>query len=83
MQFHNRLRFDEKGNAMFYVFNTCRHFIRTVPNLVYSQTHVEDIDTNGEDHAYDAVRYLFMAHPIVPSAHQAPVFSPKNPLDNF
>ncbi len=83
MQFHNRLRFDEKGNAMFYVFNTCKHFIRTVPNLVYSQIHVEDIDTNGEDHAYDAVRYLFMAKPIAPKQILPPIYSPKNPLDKF
>ena len=41
---------------MLYVFDTCKHFIRTVPNLVYDETDVEDIDTDGEDHIYDELR---------------------------
>ena len=32
---------------MLYVFSTCRHFIRTVPALVYDEKDVEDIDTDG------------------------------------
>ena len=53
MQMHHRLAFDEEGRPMLYVFNTCKHFIRTVPALVYDETNVEDIDTDGEDHIYD------------------------------
>lgn len=64
MQCHYRLAFDEKGIPMFYVFDTCRGFIRTVPNLVYSEKHVEDIDTDTEDHIYDEWRYVCMARPI-------------------
>lgn len=62
MQLHNRLAFDEDGRARFYVFNTCRNFIRTLPSLVYSSTNVEDVDTTQEDHAYDECRYVLMAH---------------------
>jgi phage terminase large subunit len=40
------------------VFETCTNLIRTLPSLVYSKTQPEDIDTTGEDHAYDALRYL-------------------------
>ena len=50
MQFHYRLAFDEEGDCMFQVFNTCKHFIRTFPSLVYSESDVEDIDTDLEDH---------------------------------
>lgn len=50
MQCHYRLAFDEDGDCMFQVFNTCRHFIRTIPSLVYSETDVEDINTEQEDH---------------------------------
>lgn len=50
MQVHHRLAFDEYGQPMLQVFNTCRHFIRTVPNLVYDEKRVEDVDTDGEDH---------------------------------
>jgi hypothetical protein len=40
------------------VMRTCPNFIRTVPTLKQSDNNPEDVDTNGEDHAYDAVRYL-------------------------
>jgi hypothetical protein len=63
-QLHDRLAFDENGIPMMYVFSTCRHFIRTVPALVYSQVDVEDVDTEGEDHIYDATRYVCMERPI-------------------
>ena len=64
MQVHYRLAFDDNGLPMMYVFNTCRAFIRTLPNLVYDSIHVEDIDTTQEDHDYDACRYFLMENPI-------------------
>lgn len=66
MQVHHRLSFDEEGIPLFYCFRTCENFIRTVPNLVYSETDVEDIDTDGEDHIYDEFRYVCMENPIAP-----------------
>ncbi len=62
-QLHNRLAFDARGIPMLYVFSTCRHFIRTLPALVYSQVDVEDVDTEGEDHIYDECRYVCMESP--------------------
>lgn len=64
MQVHHRLAFDEKGYPMMYVFDTCRQFIRTFPNLVYDAVKCEDIDTSMEDHDYDACRYFLMTNPI-------------------
>lgn len=64
MQCHYRLKFDDRGVPMFYTFSTCRHFIRTIPTLIYDETHVEDIDTDGEDHIYDEWRYVCMENPI-------------------
>lgn len=64
MQMHERLRFNEEGKPLLYVFSTCRDFIRTVPTLPYSMYHPEDVDTDGEDHAYDEARYFCMAHPV-------------------
>ena len=69
-QIHNRLAFDEKGVPMLYIFSTCRHMIRTLPALVYSQTDVEDVDTAGEDHAYDELRYCAMLSPVNPPRRQ-------------
>lgn len=71
MQCHYRLAMDENGIPMFYVFNTCKHFIRTIPALIYSETQVEDVDTKMEDHIYDAWRYVCMARPIAPRDNKA------------
>ena len=79
MQVHNRLAFDEGGKAMLYVFKTCRAFIRTLPSLVYSQTRVEDVDTDGEDHIYDETRYVAMERkmkPRVPKKQKIKQFDP-------
>lgn len=81
MQVHHRLAFDEDGWAMLYVFSTCKHFIRTVPNLVYDETDVEDIDTDGEDHIYDELRYVCMQNPIAPRVRKAPEPKPYDPLE--
>ncbi len=42
-------------------FSTCFNFIRTIPALPYDPIKVEDVDTDAEDHAYDAFRYGVMA----------------------
>jgi hypothetical protein len=39
------------------VFNTCNNLIRTLPALPYDKVKQEDIDTDAEDHVYDALRY--------------------------
>ncbi len=72
MQFHYRLAFDNNGIPMMYVFENCRHFIRTVPNLIYDESNVEDINTKSEDHIYDCVRYVLMANPISPRKNHHP-----------
>lgn len=66
MQCHYRLAFDENGVPQFYVFRTCKHFIRTIPLLKYDEKDVEDIDTDLEDHIYDEWRYMMMERPITP-----------------
>lgn len=81
MQMHYRLKFNEDGIPLLYVFRNCRHFIRTLPTLIYDEKRVEDIDTEGEDHAYDAVRYLLMKDPVNPAKKPRPEPKPWNPLD--
>lgn len=49
--------------AKFQAFSTCENFIRTFPALVFDKTIVEDVDSAGEDHAGDAVRYGLMTKP--------------------
>lgn len=45
------------------VFDTCPELIRTLPSLIYDEHKVEDLDTDGEDHAADALRYGIMSRP--------------------
>lgn len=81
MQYHYRLAFDQDGDCMFQVFNTCKNFIRTVPNLTYSATKPEDIDTDLEDHIYDECRYVMMERPISPRINvtrEIPIADPLN-----
>ena len=86
MQCHYRLAFDEEGYPMFYVFNTCKHFIRCIPALVYDETNVEDVNTKQEDHNYDEWRYVCMSRPIEPRINVQPddvewTPPPEDPLD--
>ena len=81
MQCHHRLTFDENAVPMFYCFSTCKHFIRTVPALVYDESDVEDIDTDGEDHIYDEWRYVCMANPIAPPIRKIEKVKPYDPLE--
>lgn len=45
------------GKPGLQVFSNCINFIRTVPMLARAKTNPEDVDTNQEDHAFDAGRY--------------------------
>ena len=81
MQVHYRLSFDENGVPMMYIFNTCRGFIRTFPELRFSTTDPEDLDTDGEDHIADEVRYMCMARPIAPVMNETRAVPGDDPLE--
>lgn len=69
MQVRYRFSFDKAGIPMMYIFSNCKGFIRTIPTLQFDKTRVEDLNTEGEDHIADEVRYICMANPIRP-AHE-------------
>ena len=83
MQVHYRLQFDENGYARMYVFNNCKAFIRTMPLMMFSETHPEDLDTKLEDHCPDEVRYMCMSRPISPIIKQEEKPLVFDPLDQF
>ena len=83
MQVHYRLQFDENGYSRLYVFNNCKAFIRTMPLMMYSETHPEDLDTKLEDHCPDEVRYMCMSRPISPIIPVEPKKIVSDPLDQF
>lgn len=47
--------------AGLFVFKTCTHVQRTLPLLQRDEKKPDDIDTDGEDHAWDPLRYRCLA----------------------
>jgi hypothetical protein len=78
-QVHKRMAFDEEGIPMLYIFTTCPHLIRTLPELIHDEKDVEDLDSDGEDHAADDLRYVCMANPC--PARKIVVPKPIQPFD--
>lgn len=39
------------------IFRTCKHLIRTMPALMPDENNPEDVDSDMEDHAFDALKY--------------------------
>ncbi len=65
-QFRERIKVPEDGTMpMLMVYSNCKQFIRTITTLPMDPTRIEQIDTNAEDHAYDAAAQICMARPIV------------------
>jgi hypothetical protein len=83
MQVHYRLAFDENGFPMMYIFSNCKAFIRTMPLLQYDEHKPEDLDTDGEDHVADEVRYFCMSRPIKPRQAAKPDDYIDNPLNVY
>ena len=80
---HYRFAFDSEGYPMMYVFNTCKAFIRTIPLQIYSETHIEDLDTSLEDHVADETRYFLMEHQIKPRTKNKETKPEFDPLDLY
>ncbi|SCM82396.1 conserved hypothetical protein [uncultured Sporomusa sp.] len=66
MQIHMRLRGHGQDRPGVRIFSTCKHLIRTLPELCYSETDPEDVDTDMEDHPYDEFRYACQSRPWTP-----------------
>ena len=48
---------------MLYFFSSCVAAIRTLPQMQHDEMKPEDLQTDSEDHAVDAIRYGCMARP--------------------
>jgi phage terminase large subunit len=56
-------QFEEETTAKLQIFDTCIDLIRTLPVLIHDERNPEDVDTNGEDHGYDSLKYGLMSRP--------------------
>jgi hypothetical protein len=77
------MQFDENGYPRMYVFNNCKAFRRTIPLMMYSETHPEDLDTKLEDPCPDEVRYMCMSRPIKPIIQEKKKIILSDPLNQF
>lgn len=48
------------------VFSTCKELIRTLPSLIHDDLKPEDLDSDGEDHCSDALRYHLRSISVLP-----------------
>lgn len=64
IEIHKRLLEDsESGEPGIRFFDTCTNVIRQIASLPLDKKNPEDVDTNAEDHAYDALRYMVSSRP--------------------
>ena len=83
MQVHYRLQFDKNGYPRMYFFKNCETSRRTIPLMMYSETHPEDINTKLEDHCPDEIRYMCMSRPIKPIIAEEKQIVMSDPLNQF
>ena len=63
-EMHRRLQVDEYTEEPRMVFfSTCTNTIAQLPSIPLDKRNPEDVDTNAEDHLYDALRYGIMTRP--------------------
>jgi hypothetical protein len=67
-QLRARLIGDGDGRPMIVFFSTSIHAIRTLPILQHDPNRAEDVDTEGEDHCADEIRYACMSRPYIRDA---------------
>lgn len=81
---HRRLQVDEwTGEPRILFFNNCTNLIAQLPVLPIDKDNPEDVDTDAEDHIYDALRYGCMSRPTNSNFDEfrtIPTFRPVDPV---
>lgn len=65
-----RLKGDDSDRPGIFFFDSCVDSIRTLPALQHDPDRMEDVDTEGEDHAPDEIRYACMSRPYARAASE-------------
>lgn len=63
-ELHRRLQVDPfTEGPRLVIFSSCKNLIAQLPSIPLDKKNPEDVDTNAEDHLYDALRYGIMSRP--------------------
>lgn len=65
-QVRDRLIGEDDYPMVFVVGVACKDLVRTLPTLQHDERKPEDVNTEGDDHSYDALRYGLMSRPYTP-----------------
>lgn len=55
---HSYLRWDDKIDPKIKIMDSCPNLIRTLPILIHDEKNKDDVDSDGEDHSADELRYF-------------------------
>ena len=78
LELHKQLSLDKDTNQpKLKIFSNCTNLIRTLPMLPVDKNNPEDVDTDAEDHAYDALRYGVMSRSMHPHSYAANKYTEK------
>lgn len=70
MRLHEFFREAPDGQPWLTVSPACKYFIRTIPALMQDKNNPEDVDTDGDDHAFDGSKYWAMSRPSPTHVHR-------------
>lgn len=73
---HQYLRWTPETAPKLRFFKNCTNAIRTIPSLIHDELHPEDLDSDGEDHAADSLRYGLV------TLHEHKSEKPKSDIEN-
>ena len=80
-EIHRRLQVDEfTEEPRLVFFNSCTNTISQLPAISLDKKNPEDVDTNSEDHLYDALRYGIMSRPRFSIFDYDPHGGPRNSM---
>ena len=54
------------GTPRMKIFNSCTNLIKTLPRQIFDSTNSEDLDTDGDDHDVDSLRYFAASFRAIP-----------------
>lgn len=71
-QLRDRLIGYDNRPMLYVVGASCSNLVRTLPALQHDERKPEDVDTEGDDHCGDTLRYLCMSRPYTPPKFTQP-----------